>query len=554
MMRKNIGLTALLLVLIHSMKSRFNSYRPDYFALACLLGSLAIATPLNAAPTPAEVADLRCEYRVNPLGVDAPKPRLSWKFNSDRRGEVQTAYQILVASTPELLAKDQGDLWDSKRVASEDSLHIEYAGPPLKTGERCFWKVRIWDVKGKASAWSKVAAWTMGVLASADWRAKWIQSPESDPNVAVWLRKTFDLEQLPSRALVNLAIAGYAELYINGKKAGRDVLTPSISSHYNRIFYTTYDVTGLLQPGRNVVGIWLGKGWSIKKQLPTVMARLEIESSGNSRVIGSDATWKTKASCYRYIGAWGYGCFGGERLDARDQVPDWCRANADETGWAAAIEGGGPKVKIDAQSAPLNRIGKEIPAVAVTPSEGNRYVIDFGTALTGWLRLKFPKLEPGAVVKMSFADAPESQAGKGKTNWQTFGQVSEFVSAGGAGEVSDVGRALHLGPSPALGKSAGLRLRPVRMARGVAAPGQATARTPVQRPRGSGQAGNWPVRNPPQRLKWSSYRSRSGSAHRSSPCAHRRPRSRPCESARCPRPRHSRRRNPASPAFPRCRR
>ena len=127
---------------VPSMKIVFHPRRLHYFAIACLLGLLPIATPLHAVPAPAEVADLRCEYRVNPLGVDAPKPRLSWKSTSNRRGDVQAAYQIVVASTPELLAKGHGDLWDSKRVDSEDSMHIEYAGPPLKTGERCFSSLR----------------------------------------------------------------------------------------------------------------------------------------------------------------------------------------------------------------------------------------------------------------------------------------------------------------------------------------------------------------------------------------------------------------------------
>jgi alpha-L-rhamnosidase len=425
--------------LIHSTNIKVKPIKisliPRLLVLGCLLGLLVSSNVLHATSTSVAVSDLRCEYRVNPLGVDAPKPRLSWKSTSNRRGEMQTAYQILVASTAEKLAQDQGDLWDSQQMASQNCLHIEYGGIPLKTGVRCFWKVRIWDAKGKASAWSPVADWTMGVLAPADWQAKWIRSPEADQNIAVWLRKSFDLDKLPSRAVINVAISGYAELYINGKKAGSDVLTPSASYYYYRNFYDTYDVTKLLKPGRNVIGIWMGKGWAIEKKPPMVMARMEIESNGNSRLIGSDSTWRARASCYRNIGGWSYGSFGGERLDVRDQVPDWCRPNADQTGWVAAVEVAAPKVKLDAQSAPFNRIGKEIPAVAITPIEGNRYVIDFGTALTGWLRLKFPKLESGAVVKMSFADAPDTEVGKGKINWQTFGQISEFVSEGGEDEV-----------------------------------------------------------------------------------------------------------------------
>jgi alpha-L-rhamnosidase len=116
----------------------------------------------------------RCEYQVDPLGLDVAQPRLSWVLRSDERGEKQTAYQVLVASAPDVLAKDRGDRWDSGRVASDQTIHVAYAGKPLGSRMQCFWKVRAWDKSGQASAWSKPAQWTMGLLDRSDWGAKWI--------------------------------------------------------------------------------------------------------------------------------------------------------------------------------------------------------------------------------------------------------------------------------------------------------------------------------------------------------------------------------------------
>jgi alpha-L-rhamnosidase len=102
-------------------------------------------------------AQLRCEHLTNPLGIDAPQPRLSWILESTERGQRQTAYQILVASAPERLADDQGDLWDSGRISSDQSVYVAYAGAGLRSGDRAWWKVRVWDKDGQPSAYSEPA-------------------------------------------------------------------------------------------------------------------------------------------------------------------------------------------------------------------------------------------------------------------------------------------------------------------------------------------------------------------------------------------------------------
>jgi len=134
------------------------------------LSWFAVAT-VAAALVPVK---LSCEERANPLGIDEAQPRLTWRVESSERGQQQTAYQILVADSEDLLSQDQGDYWDSGQVASDQTIQVAYQGKPLTSRRRCYWKVRVWDEAGKASAWSQPALWTMGLLQPADWSANWI--------------------------------------------------------------------------------------------------------------------------------------------------------------------------------------------------------------------------------------------------------------------------------------------------------------------------------------------------------------------------------------------
>lgn len=132
---------------------------------------------LAGCPSPAQSimpVNLQCEYRANPLGIDVKEPRLFWQVQSAERDQVQTAYQILVASSEPLLRQNEGDLWDTGKVASDETINILYSGLPLKSGTPCFWKVKAWDKTGQASAWSAPAKWSMGLLEQSDWQGQWI--------------------------------------------------------------------------------------------------------------------------------------------------------------------------------------------------------------------------------------------------------------------------------------------------------------------------------------------------------------------------------------------
>src|SRR5690242_1109641 len=119
------------------------------------------------------ITNLSCEDRTNSLGIDVAQPRLGWTLESSQRGDTQTAYQILVASSQALLDAGTGDLWNSGMVTTNWHIQIPYQGAALQTSQQVFWKVRVWDRNNVASAWSS-ATWTMGVLNTNDWQAQWI--------------------------------------------------------------------------------------------------------------------------------------------------------------------------------------------------------------------------------------------------------------------------------------------------------------------------------------------------------------------------------------------
>ena len=270
-------------------------YRPSRRRGLSLLVCFAVATPLPAALVP---ADLRCEYLIKPLAIESPEPRLSWILHADpaERGQAQTAYRVLVASSPDLLNRDEGDLWDSGRAASDRTIHVVYAGRPLASSVRCYWKVQVWDAHGRASPWSAPATWSMGLLRRADWKAQWIADatpPSSKAGMApaTMLRKEFQIGGPIRRATIYATGLGLYELRLNGRRVGDQLLAPEWTRYSKRIQYQTYDVTELLRPGANCVAATLGEGWwagplmlqpAMVNPVFRLLLRMEIERADGS--------------------------------------------------------------------------------------------------------------------------------------------------------------------------------------------------------------------------------------------------------------------------------
>jgi len=374
--------------------------------------------PVDAKPVCAPV-NLRCEYLVNPLGLDVAKPRLSWQMEDARRGAKQTAYRILVASRPQLLQEGKADVWDSGKIASDQSVHVVYGGLPLESRRRVWWQVRVWDKDGKPSPYSATAFWEMGLLKPADWRAKWIGQAENVTEAraaktggpALLLRKAFTLPRAVRSARVYVTALGSYRLHVNGKRVGKDVLTPDWTDYRKRVPYQVYDVTDLLKQGDNAVGAILGDGWYASALGWTLqrfnfgppptrfLMQMRVQyADGAEETIVSDESWRVDQGPILRSEI-----YAGETYDARREQPGWDRPGFNDSTWKAADVLETAPLALSAQRSPTIQITETLkPKVVTTPAPGV-YVFDMGQNMVGWVRLKV-KGEAGTQVRLRFAE------------------------------------------------------------------------------------------------------------------------------------------------------
>ena len=331
---------------------------------------------------------LRCEYAVNPLNVDVSSPRLFWIDESSERGERQMAYQILVASSDKNLAADKGDLWDSGKVVSDETIQIPYAGKPLGSLQPVFWKVRAWGAGDKASAWSKPAQWTMGLLRPSDWQAKWIGA--ADTNLpSILLRREFAVNPKLIRALVVVCGLGEYEFTVNGKKIGNDFLSPGWTEYDRTCLYDVLDLTESLKSGKNAVGLELGNGMynvigptnrfskfrrSFGPQKAIVQIRLEY-ADGSVELIGTDERWRVASGAITFSSV-----YGGEDCDARLLRTGWNKPDFDDSKWTSAkiLGDAGAELRGLSGAAPAIREFEIHNRVASRTLSNGDVVMDFG--------------------------------------------------------------------------------------------------------------------------------------------------------------------------------
>jgi alpha-L-rhamnosidase len=361
--------------------------------VATLLSLLLLGSSAEAALAPTR---LKCEFAENPLGIDVPQPRLSWQVSSAERGERQTAYQILVATSTNLLARDAGDLWDSGKVVSDETLHLRYAGTPLTTSQQVWWQVRVWDRGGAVSEWSAPASWTMGVLGTNDWQAVWVCAPAATE--ALLLRREFEVKPGLKRAVVHVSGLGQYELMLNGTKAGDDFLSPGWTDYNDTVLCDTKDVTPLLREGRNAAGMTLGNGmYNVVRRNRFVkftgsfgalraICQLELEyADGSRQIVGTDESWRTSAGPITFSSI-----FGGEDFDARLSPNGWDRAGFDDSAWRPAVQLVRPPGALRGLSVaapPLREIEIHRP-ISVRPLTNGNTLYDLGQNASHILRLR----------------------------------------------------------------------------------------------------------------------------------------------------------------------
>lgn len=335
---------------------------------------------------------LTCEYMADPMGVETGRPRLAWAVEPDRRGQMQGAYRVLAASTPEKLAAGEGDAWDTGRVASGKSVHVEWEGKELASGQTVHWKVQVWDADGQEGPWSEPARFEMGLMKQEDWKARWIGAAKGAP--APLLRRRVTMEGEVARARLYVSGLGWYEAYINGRRVGEDVLDAAATEYDKTVLYAVHDVTGMLARGVNAIGVMLGNGWYCEPGVerygdsPRLRLQLQVEyADGRRAMFVSDESWRTGEGAIVRNDFW-----NGEEYDARREVTGWAEAGFDDSAWPRALAKTAPGGKMAAQLLPPMRVMEHVRAQRMTCPAPGVYVFDFGRLFGGWttLRVKGP--------------------------------------------------------------------------------------------------------------------------------------------------------------------
>lgn len=404
-----------------------------------------LARPGSPQELKLRVTKLRCEYKTDPVGIDAAKPRLSWRLESREKNVMQTAYELEVALSEKDLAREKV-IWDSGEVKSDASVGMEYGGPALGSEKSYFWRVRIWDNHGNSTAWSTPAKWEMGLLESKDWKATWItpnlEEDETRSNPAPLLRKGFalSLKKRIKQARLYASAMGLYEMHLNGKRVGDEYFTPGWTAYDFRFQYQTYDVTGLLKPGANCLGAMLGDGWfrghmafagkrNNYGDKVALLAQLVVTySDGAQEIIGTDETWKASTGAVLMSDI-----YDGETYDARLEKEGWDTTTYDGKDWNGATTIEAPHAKLVASAAPRVMKIEEIKAVKVLHTPAGDAVVDLGQNMVGWV--KFRVTAPaGTTITLRHAEVLDKDGNFYTENLRAAKQTIRYITRGAGPE------------------------------------------------------------------------------------------------------------------------
>ncbi len=384
---------------------------------------------------------LTCEYLQNPAVVDVARPRFAWVniTGKGERGQTQTAWQIRVATSKKQL--DHPDLWDSEKVAGEQSNRVLYAGKTLQSRMECWWQVRVWDKNGTVSDWSEPAEWRMGILNASEWTAKWIGAPwqgeetlpkpsnpgallpEKLPPPAPMFRKEFKLDKKVEKAVAFVTGLGYFELYLNGEKVGDDVLVPNQTNYAKRpglisegiplddnfreykVMYLAYDIKDQLKKGQNALGGMVGNGfynpakyWAGGYGTPRFLAQVYITyEDGSEEIIVSDESWKAAQSPILMDMV-----YYGEHYDARKEQAGWNEPEFDGSKWQTVALRKAPEGKLVAHTAHPDKVMEQLDPVKIEKLANGNYHVDFGVEVSGWVRLNRARGPEGHKIEIKY--------------------------------------------------------------------------------------------------------------------------------------------------------
>ena len=400
-------------------------------------------------PNRLKVSNLRTEMLVNPIGIDVVEPRLSWQLSSEERGIVQTSFHILVASSPDKLENNQGDIWDSGIVGSDQSHLVGYNGRELNSRDKCYWKVKVWSGNTE-SDWSEPAFWSMGLLYYKDWSGRWIGFDRPFPwdedsfharLSARYFRKEFGSDKEIKQATLSIIGLGLYELYINGEKIGDQVLAPTPTDYTKNVKYNTFDVTNNLQSGKNALGVVLGNGryytmrqhykpYKIKNfGFPKMLLQLEIEyADGSSQRIKTDDSWKgTADGPIRSNNE-----YDGEEYDARKEMPGWNTVGFDDSNWLRAEYVQEPRGDFEAQMNENMKVMMELEPVSITEIKPDTFIMDMGQNMVGWIKMNVQG-KTGDQVKLRFAEILNDEGELAMANLRDA-KVTDIYTLNGSSE------------------------------------------------------------------------------------------------------------------------
>jgi alpha-L-rhamnosidase len=382
------------------------------------------------------VTNLTVERRQDPIGVDAPAPRFSW-----RPAAQQTAYQLQVIDTHDSRAGWSKPLWDSGRRESSESTYVAYGGPPLTSRHRYQWHVRAWP---SDESWSEPASFESGLLVPTDWSARWIAHvvPNlfSDPehprplNMAPLFRRQFSLPSAPRRARLYSTALGIYEAYINGQRVSEERLAPGWTDYHTRIQYQAYDVTPLLRASENVLALKVGDGWYSGRvgamgthrygDLPATLCQLEAElESGDTVTVASDDSWKSADS-----GTTVHDLQLGERTDLRKEPGGWSAAGFDDSDWNPVALRAAPGSRLVASRDDGVRVVDTLPAQSINAIAPRRLIVDLGANAAGVLRVSVQG-QAGDEITLKHAEALDANGELYTENLRGADQQDNFILA-----------------------------------------------------------------------------------------------------------------------------
>ena len=367
---------------------------------------------------------LTCEYITNPLAIGTRKPRFAWVIQSNERNQFQSSYELIVSDDLKQIQAGKGDYWSAGKIISNQNIQIVYAGKPLLSNTRYYWRVKVYNQDNISSGWSSIAWFETAMLDSVDWTAKWIgddrHNPEKDEDYyksdrMPLFRRSFSVGKKIISARLYITGLGYNEPYLNGKKVGDLVLDPGFTTYRKQVLYSVYDITSFVNKGSNTIGVMLGNGWWNPLPIkffgrwdlrnyqqtgrPCLKAEIHIHySNGTTDKIVTDETWQTALGPIIRNNV-----YLGETYDARLEQVNWNINKAGRQDWENAKVVQGPSGMLTPQMQPPIRVNKIIKPVRITEPKPDTFIVDLGQNFAGVARIKV-KGKAGTKITLRYGE------------------------------------------------------------------------------------------------------------------------------------------------------